>query len=134
MENTKSPKWPDSAIYWTLDNFLKPLATINLPRSPTFLGNFCKGVKIYHFSSEIILGNFYRHFVIFSGHTERDQHSYCTFKFDPSRFSRIVQTKIEKLLKRFFFSLESCVKWGSVACLLQCAHKFRQILYISTRQ
>ena len=33
---------------------LKPLATINLPKSPTFLGNFCKGVKIYHFSCEII--------------------------------------------------------------------------------
>ena len=28
---------------------LKPLAAISLP-----LGNFCKGVKIYHFSSEII--------------------------------------------------------------------------------
>ena len=33
--------------------FLKPLATINLSKSPTFLGNFCEGVKIYHFSSEI---------------------------------------------------------------------------------
>ena len=31
----------------------------------TFLGNFCKGVKIYHFYSEIILGNFYRHLAIF---------------------------------------------------------------------
>ena len=48
--------WPDWAIYWTLGNFLKPLATINLPKSPTFSGNFCKGVKIYHFSSEIIFG------------------------------------------------------------------------------
>ena len=38
------------------DQFLKPLATINLPKSPTFLGNFCNGVKIYHFSSEIIFG------------------------------------------------------------------------------
>ena len=28
------------------------------PRCSTFLGNFFKGVKIYHFSSEIILGNF----------------------------------------------------------------------------
>ena len=37
-----------------LDNFLKPLATINLPKSATFLGNFCKGVKINHFYSEII--------------------------------------------------------------------------------
>ena len=46
--------WPYWAIYWTLGNFLKPLATINLPESPTFLCNFCKGVKICHFSSEII--------------------------------------------------------------------------------
>ena len=37
-----------------LGNFLKPLATINLPKSPTFLGTICKGVKIYHFSIEII--------------------------------------------------------------------------------
>ena len=33
---------------------LKLLATFNLSKSPTFLGNFCKGVKIYHYSSEII--------------------------------------------------------------------------------
>ena len=31
-------------------------ATINLPKSPTFLGNFCKGVKIFNFSSKIIFG------------------------------------------------------------------------------
>ena len=54
--------WPDWAIYWTLGNFSKPLATVNLPKSPTFLGNFWKGVKIFYFSSEIILGNF---FIIF---------------------------------------------------------------------
>ena len=41
------PVWPDWAIYWTLGNF-----------SPTFLGNFCEGVKIFNFYSEIILGNF----------------------------------------------------------------------------
>ena len=39
-----------------LHDFLKPLATIILLKSPTVLGNFCKGVKIYHFSSEIIFG------------------------------------------------------------------------------
>ena len=33
-----------------------PLATIDLPKSPTFLGNLCKGVEIYHFSSKIIFG------------------------------------------------------------------------------
>ena len=48
--------WPDWAIYWTLGNFLKPLAAINLPKSPTFLGNFCIGVRIFNFSSEIIFG------------------------------------------------------------------------------
>ena len=31
-------------------------ATINLPKSPTFLGNFYKGVKIINFSSEINFG------------------------------------------------------------------------------
>ena len=29
------------------------------------MGNFCKGVKIYHFYSKIILGNIYRHLAIF---------------------------------------------------------------------
>ena len=48
------PVWPDWAIYWTLGNFVKPLSTINLSKSLTFLGNFCKGVIIFHFSSEII--------------------------------------------------------------------------------
>ena len=57
--------WPDLAIYGILGKFLKPLATINYAKSPTFLGNFCKSVKIYLFSSEIILGNFYRHLAIF---------------------------------------------------------------------
>ena len=33
------------------------------------LGKFCEVVKIFHFSSEIILGNYYRHLAIFSGHT-----------------------------------------------------------------
>ena len=46
----------DLAIYWTLGNFFKPLETINLPKSPTFLGNFCKGVKNLSISSEINFG------------------------------------------------------------------------------
>ena len=32
------------------------LATINLSKFLTFLGNFCKGIKIQQFSSEIIFG------------------------------------------------------------------------------
>ena len=30
---------PDWAIFWTLCNFLKPLATVSLSKSPTFLGH-----------------------------------------------------------------------------------------------
>ena len=48
--------WPDWAIYWTLGIFLKPLEIINLSKIHTFLANFCKGVKVIHFSFEIIFG------------------------------------------------------------------------------
>ena len=34
--------------------FSKPVATISLPKSATFLGNFCAVVKIFNFSGEII--------------------------------------------------------------------------------
>ena len=53
---------PDWAINWTLGNFLKSLATIKLPKSPTFFGSFCKGVKIYHLFSEIIYGQLLKTF------------------------------------------------------------------------
>ena len=36
--------------------FLKPLATINLPQSSPFFGNTSKGVKIIHFPCETIIG------------------------------------------------------------------------------
>ena len=39
-----------------LGNHSKPVATIILPKSPKLLGNFCTGVKIIHFFSEIIFG------------------------------------------------------------------------------
>ena len=64
-KNQSIPVWPDWAIYWILGSFLKPLATINLTKSPTFLGNFCKGVKIYHFSFEIIFGELLQTFGYF---------------------------------------------------------------------
>ena len=48
-----------------LGNFSKPVATIILPKSPTFLGNFCEGVEIFHFPVKSCLGNFYRHLAIF---------------------------------------------------------------------
>ena len=48
--------WPDWAIYLILGNFSKPVGTMSLPKYTTFIGNFCKGVKIFHFSSELIFG------------------------------------------------------------------------------
>ena len=44
------------AINCNLGNFPKHVATISVPKSSTFLGNFCKVVKIFNFSSEIIFG------------------------------------------------------------------------------
>ena len=44
--------------FCTLGTHSKLVATIILPKSPTLLGNFCKGVKINHFSSEMIFGHF----------------------------------------------------------------------------
>ena len=62
--------WPDWAIYWTLGNFWKPVATISLPKYLTFLGDFCKGVKIIYFSSEIIFGQLLIDIRrLFTGHT-----------------------------------------------------------------
>ena len=56
------PLWPDWAIYLNLGMFSKPLATINLSKSRSFLGNFCKGVKIINFTSETIFGQLLKTF------------------------------------------------------------------------
>ena len=53
------PVRPDWAINCTLGNFSKPLATIDLLKSPTFLGNFII------FLVKSFLDNFYRHITIF---------------------------------------------------------------------
>ena len=58
------PVWPDWVICFTLGNFPSLLHHF-LPKLPTVLGNFCKVSKIFHFSSGIILGNFYRHLATF---------------------------------------------------------------------
>ena len=62
--------WPDLPIYWTLGNFSKTLATISLPKTPTFLGNFLEVSKYLIFLVKSFLGNFYRHLAIFTGHTD----------------------------------------------------------------
>ena len=57
-------------FFWTLSIFSKPLATINLAKSLTFLGNFGKGVKIFNFSCEIMFrATFIDIWRFFTGHT-----------------------------------------------------------------
>ena len=57
--------WPDSTIYWALGNFSKPVATISLPKSLTFLAFFVKVSKSLIFLVKSFLGNFYRHLATF---------------------------------------------------------------------
>ena len=45
-----------------------------MPKSPTFLGNFCKGVKIFNFSSEINFGQLLQTFGDFYLVTLRADH------------------------------------------------------------
>ena len=60
--------WPDGAIYCTLDTFSKPVQQL-FCQNYHILGNFCKGVKIVHFSSEIIFGQLLDIWQFFTGHT-----------------------------------------------------------------
>ena len=84
---------------------------VNLPKSSTFLGNFCKGIKIYHSSSEIILGNFYRNLPIFSGHSASNTID-LRFKSSHRQILFLLSTKIKKtLFANFFnfpFSIPTC--------------------------
>ena len=55
------PRWVDGSVtilgdLLDLGNISKPLATINLPNLPRLLDNFCIGVEIFNFSSEIAFG------------------------------------------------------------------------------
>ena len=87
--------WPDWAIYWTLGNFLKPLVTINLPTSLTFLSNFCKGVKIFHFSGEIIFGQLIDIWLLFTGHTEVNQNINGSYYIGKHCLQFILYIKVE---------------------------------------
>ena len=45
--------------------FQSPWQQLFCPNCHHILGNFCKFVKIFHFTSQILLGNFYRHLATF---------------------------------------------------------------------
>ena len=72
--------WPYWAIYCTLGKFLKPLATINLPKSPKFLAIFVQVWKSIIFLVKSILVNVYGHLAIFfRPHWFQD--AYCGLPF-----------------------------------------------------
>ena len=60
------PVWPDLAIFLYFGRLFKAYGNNYFAQ---ISHRDVKGVKIYHFSSEIILGNFYKNLAIFSGHT-----------------------------------------------------------------
>ena len=63
-----------------IGRFFALWATIILPKLPTLLGNFCKCVKIIHFSCEIVFwATFIDIWRFSSGHTECDLKSYEKF-------------------------------------------------------
>ena len=57
--------WQDWAFYNTLGNFFKPCGNNYFAQIAHIFGNFFNGVEIFHFSIQIILGNFYRHLATF---------------------------------------------------------------------
>ena len=65
------------AIYCTLDNFSKPVATIILPKSTTFLCNFWKGVKTFIFLMKSFWAIFIDISTFYWSHWKQPCHSQC---------------------------------------------------------
>ena len=94
------PVWPDWAIYYTLGNFSKLVATISLPKSPTFQEIFCKS---FIFLVKSLLDNFYRHLatlywscLINSGVVWPD----VGIKSCPSFFKSCLKSSLTSLIKK----------------------------------
>ena len=96
---------------------LKPLATINFPKSLTFLGNFCKGVKIYHFSSEIVLGNFFRLLAIFFLSHWSWHSPFCTVNAQTVPF---LSPSCSIRYSNLYFCLSPVVDVRLVSCWFKC--------------
>ena len=85
--------WPEMAIYLTLGNFLKPSATINLPKSPTFLGNLVKVLKYIIFLVNSFLGNWMH--LLFDAVSRRNFCRRCRILFKDSQIRwYFVPTKV----------------------------------------
>ena len=98
---------------WT--TFHSPLATISLPKSPTFLGNFYKDVKILNFYIKIIFGQllltFWRLFLVTLAQSVVPTYLWKTLKIN-------IHSRLVHLLWQFFglksLMLSAIVKMKSV--------------------
>ena len=97
----------------TLGNFYKPLATIILPKSATFLANFCKGVKIYHFWATFI-----DNWRFFSGHTDHHHHHSLLQCINDEAFFDV--QKIVEMIAHilYYFSFTIFYYWHVVLTML----------------
>ena len=114
-------------FYWTFGNFLKPLATINLPKSPTFLGNFCKGVKTFIFLVKSFLVNFYRHLTIFSGHTGHKLSLLPLSNKQENRYKLKLPQKYPRLKTEFLRGV-AIAQWICL-CLPSCRPRFESQIH-----
>ena len=118
------PVWPDLAIYWTLGNFSKPVARFILPKLPTFLGNVCKGVKIFHFPVKSFLCNFYKHLATVYW-------SHCSCPKNIGYTYIVVSTSSNKPLLKMAPRLLSQIYWSSVTDFKAKLHQliFKDLLW-----
>ena len=84
-----------------------------MPKSLLFLGNFCKGVKIYHFSSEIIFGQLLQTFGVFSGHT--GHHLLLLLRLNIERSSAHKKHKNEAF--KFIIKVQLVIKLFILDCI-----------------
>ena len=94
--NCMSWSYTDWAIYWTLGNLLKPLATIILPKSSTFQAIFVRMSKSFISLMKSFLGNFYWHLATFFW-------SHCSHVTIPSSLSERHKSKMHRTSVQKFF-------------------------------
>ena len=117
--------WPDWAIYFTLGNFLKPVAAIFSAKSPIFLGSFGKGVfNLSFFYWYHLLGNFYRHLATFYwSHwfwviqfVPFHSLTICEEAFEQRRKEKILNTNLMEGNDLFPFSMMCAYCWSFWMC------------------
>ena len=101
--------------------FLKSLATINLPKSSTFFGNFCKDVNIIYFSSEIIFGQLlqtFGHFFLVTLNLAAAwiEQSLCAICCLPSSRIVLLTWRRGTLPSLHHYDVKTCIHQGTKLC------------------